>query len=430
MRKIVYGFCALTVAAWLLNLGINPPAMNGRGITHEIFFLNGVLAWGLMAMAIVIAARPAWLEKVTQTPLDKLYKWHKTLGIWAAVLTAWHFFTKTLTAPLLSLMTLEPVPKIVRGELAGWDAFWSWLRGFAVTSSEWVTLLGLVLFVVSFVSYVRYHKWLATHKLFSVIFLVLTIHCIRLMDVADIFTPFGMINIAVTVIGTVYSIELLFRGAGRQKSTLGSIAAIETCGDMSLIAVKPNKNLEIRPGEFAILRTSGHEKHPFSVAGVNDDGTIRFAVKALGDYTSEDVPNLKVGEQVIVEGPWGRFTPDFSKSNQLWLAGGIGIAPFCAWMQEAARSAHGTIRLIWCIKSKEGDPMHVKVVDLAKKAGVKLEIYESAKSRLNVASLFDSTVPDTVALCASDSLASAVSQAYLRAGGRLEQVRKEHFSWR
>ena len=87
MRKIVFGFCALTVATWLLNLGFNPPAMNGRSLTHEVFFLNGVLAWGLMAMAIVIAARPAWLEKVTATPLDELYKWHRTLGIWAAVLT-------------------------------------------------------------------------------------------------------------------------------------------------------------------------------------------------------------------------------------------------------------------------------------------------------------------------------------------------------
>ena len=63
MRKIVFGFCALTVATWLLNLGFNPPAMNGRSLTHEVFFLNGVLAWGLMAMAIVIAARPAWLGK-------------------------------------------------------------------------------------------------------------------------------------------------------------------------------------------------------------------------------------------------------------------------------------------------------------------------------------------------------------------------------
>ena len=54
MRKIIFGFCALTLAAWLLNLGINPSAMNGRGLSHEIFYLIGVLAWGLMAIAIVM----------------------------------------------------------------------------------------------------------------------------------------------------------------------------------------------------------------------------------------------------------------------------------------------------------------------------------------------------------------------------------------
>lgn len=225
MRKIVFGFCALTVATWLLNLGFNPPAMNGRGLTHEVFFLNGVLAWSLMAMAIVIAARPAWLEKVTATPLDELYKWHRTLGIWAAVLTLFHFFTKELMRPVLSLVTLEPVPKIVRGELTGFDAFWS-------------------------------------------------------------------------------------------------------------------------------------------------------------------------------------------------------------WMQDAAKTAHGKIRLVWCIKSKESEPMFANVEKMAERAGIHLEVFESAKKRLNAESLFAGAVSDTVALCAGEGLASAVSRAYVEAGGNADKVRKEHFNWR
>lgn len=28
--------------------------MNSRGLSHEVFYLNGVLAWGLMAIAIVM----------------------------------------------------------------------------------------------------------------------------------------------------------------------------------------------------------------------------------------------------------------------------------------------------------------------------------------------------------------------------------------
>ena len=125
MQHIVWGFTALTTAAWVFGLWVDPdpPAMNGRGISHEVFYWNGVLAWGFMAMAIVIAARPAWLERVTKTPLDALYRWHRTLGFWALGLSVVHWVTKTLMQPILALMTLEPVPKIVRGELAGFDLF-------------------------------------------------------------------------------------------------------------------------------------------------------------------------------------------------------------------------------------------------------------------------------------------------------------------
>ena len=173
MRRIVWGFVAATTAAWLFGLWADPPAMNGRGISHEVFYWNGVLAWGFMAMAIVIAARPAWLERVTKTPLDELYRWHRTLGFWALGLSVVHWVTKTLMQPILSLMTLEPVPKIVRGELAGFDLFWSQLRGFSVESSIWATVLALLLGAMVFMKAVRYSKWLLWHKLFSVLFIAL-----------------------------------------------------------------------------------------------------------------------------------------------------------------------------------------------------------------------------------------------------------------
>lgn len=49
---------------------------------------------------------------------------------------------------------------------------------------------------------------------------------------------------------------------------------------------------------------------------------------------------------------------------------------------------------------------------------------------INAESLFAGAVPDTVALCAGEGLASAVSRAYVEAGGNADRVRKEHFNWR
>ena len=87
MRRITYGFTVLTIVLWLFGLWFMPPAYNGRGWAHELFFVTGVLAWGWMALCLIIAVRPAWLERVTKTPLDSLYVWHRRLGWWALALS-------------------------------------------------------------------------------------------------------------------------------------------------------------------------------------------------------------------------------------------------------------------------------------------------------------------------------------------------------
>ena len=439
MQRIVWAFTALTAAAWLFGLWVDPPALNGRGVTHEVFYWNGVLAWGFMAMAIVIAARPAWLERVTKTPLDELYRWHRTLGFWALGLSVVHWVTKTLMQPILSLMTLDPVPKIVRGELAGFDLFWSQIRPFAVDSSIWATAIALLLGAMVFVKAIRYSKWLLWHKLFSVLFILLSVHSIRLMDPADAFLPLGWINIAVTLVGLRYSAVLLVRGAGREKTVKAAVTDVRVDRDVTLLTVRPEKPLSVRPGEFAFLATDGEEKHPFSVASVRPDGTLLFAVKALGDYTTNTVPTIAAGDVVSVEGPWGAFTPAFLEADgkdgshhEVWVAGGVGIAPFYAWLESAAKrkNAAPCAKLVWCIRDRAAEPLFGRIEWLARKAGVSLHVVESKIARLDAAALFREGLPESLALCAGTGLSNAVIDAYLKAGGKRSAVRREHFDWR
>lgn len=439
MQRIVWAFTALTTVAWLFGLWVDPPALNGRGVTHEVFYWNGVLAWGFMAMAIVIAARPAWLERVTKTPLDELYRWHRTLGFWALGLSVVHWVTKTLMQPILSLMTLDPVPKIVRGELAGFDLFWSQIRPFAVESSIWATVIALLLGAMVFVKAIRYSKWLLWHKLFSVLFIILSVHSIRLMEPADVFLPLGWINIAVTAVGLRYSAVLLVRGAGREKTVKAAVTDVRVDRDVTLLTVRPEKPLSVRPGEFAFLATDGEEKHPFSVASVRPDGTLLFAVKALGDYTTNTVPTIAAGDVVSVEGPWGAFTPAFLEADgkdgshhEVWVAGGVGIAPFYAWLESAAKrkNAAPCAKLVWCIRDRAAEPLFGRIEWLARKAGVSLHVVESKIARLDAAALFREGLPESLALCAGTGLSNAVIDAYLKAGGKRAAVRREHFDWR
>ena len=439
MQRIVWAFTALTTAAWLFGLWADPPAMNGRGISHEVFYWNGVLAWGFMAMAIVIAARPAWLERVTKTPLDELYRWHRTLGFWALGLSVVHWVTKTLMQPILSLMTLEPVPKIVRGELAGFDLFWSQIRPFAVDSSIWATAIALLLGAMVFVKAIRYSKRQLWHKLFSHHNNQHTVHSIRLMDPADAFLPLGWINIAVTLVGLRYSAVLLVRGAGREKTVKAAVTDVRVDRDVTLLTVRPEKPLSVRPGEFAFLATDGEEKHPFSVASIRPDGTLLFAVKALGDFTTDTLPTVRAGDTVTIEGPWGAFTPAFLEADgkdgshhEVWVAGGVGIAPFYAWLESAAKEENAApyAKLVWCIRDRTAEPLFGQVEWLAKKAGVDLRVVESKIARLDASALFREGLPESLALCAGTGLSNAVIDAYLKAGGKRSAVRREHFDWR
>ena len=169
------------------------------------------------------------------------------------------------------------------------------------------------------------------------------------------------------------------------------------------------------------------------------DGTLLFAVKALGDFTKETLPTVRTGESVTIEGPWGAFTPAFlvaeakeEPRHEVWVAGGIGIAPFYAWLESAAKrkNAAPCAKLVWCIRDRATEPLFGQVAWLADKAGIDLEVVESKVSRLDAPALFRERLPESLALCAGAGLSESVIDAYLKAGGKRSAVRREHFEWR
>lgn len=103
-------------------------------------------------------------------------------------------------------------------------------------------------------------------------------------------------------------------------------------GDVVDIELTPKYRLaNFSPGQFfyvAFDALGADAYHPYSVASSNTTTTMRFIVKALGDYTNQlkDVP---VGTTARLKGPYGGFTfNDRKHPKQLWIAGGIGITPF------------------------------------------------------------------------------------------------------
>ena len=93
-----------------------------------------------------------------------------------------------------------------------------------------------------------------------------------------------------------------------------------------------------RAGQFFFWRflTRGfwYTQHPFSISEAPKGGSFRITVKALGDHTAK-FGKLKAGTTVLAEGPFGVFTSDTATRDKvLLIAGGIGITPVRALLEE------------------------------------------------------------------------------------------------
>lgn len=356
IKRLILGLVSITIGTWLLGLWLVPPAYNARSWVHEVYFVNGVLAWVFMAFCLVTAARPAWLERFTKTPLDELYVYHRVLGWWALVLSFVHYFTKPLIQPVISLLSLprpEKIQPLINPDL--WDVFWKALRPIANTSAQWLTWSLLIICLLAVVRAVGYTRWLAIHKVLAVVFLGLTLHCVRLMETSDFMTPFGWWNLLVTAVGTWAALRILFNRAGLEKTVTGKLVATETIGHITRWRIRTSIASTILPGQFVFVIYEG-ERHPFSITSIRKN-EIELVIKHLGDFTTNVVPSIEKGTQINIEGPYGFFSPNFELNSQTWIATGIGIAPFLAWLKHATQHNPNNVTLHWCIKDKTKEPL-------------------------------------------------------------------------
>lgn len=93
-----------------------------------------------------------------------------------------------------------------------------------------------------------------------------------------------------------------------------------------------SKNLRVKTGQYVYIQPSlFSEEHPFSVLNHDDkDGSISIGYKVFGKFT-EKLSTAKVGDKILVDGPYGTFTNEINVNPDkpaVFIAGGIGVTPF------------------------------------------------------------------------------------------------------
>ena len=77
----------------------------------------------------------------------------------------------------------------------------------------------------------------------------------------------------------------------------------------------------------------GWHRHPFTISSAPHEDVVRVTVKALGDYTSRLQELIEPGMPAVIGGPHGRFSHWKGTDRQVWIAGGVGVAPFLSWLR-------------------------------------------------------------------------------------------------
>jgi len=123
---------------------------------------------------------------------------------------------------------------------------------------------------------------------------------------------------------------------------------------------------------------------------------ICFTIKNTGRFTKTTL-NLKAGEEVIVDGPFGIFALKDNGKDSVFIAGGVGITPFFSMIKDNLfKEKKRDILLIYGSKTKEDIPNIFTLAD--KKSSENLFIerwYQLLKPKGRLGAVLPESVFDT-----------------------------------
>ncbi len=344
---------------------------------RAIVLFSGVLALWWMSAGILLAMRPAWLERALGG-LDRLYRLHRNVGIGAGVLVFVHWMSEWGVKNLGKLGLLPPRVRGPKGDH-------SWLFDFAKDVGEWAGYIALALVVVALLRRIPYRAFRLMHMVFALVFVAGAFHGVVMMPRDWWSQPLAWTTAALAALGTIAAVWSLSGRVGRSQKHVARVEAVSVQSDGVVeVVLRPEATWPgHRAGQF-LLVDFGHRlegAHPFTIASAwsVSSGTLTLAIKALGDYTRSLPQRLHAGDRAMIEGPYGRFdfdaaaTPANSRA-QVWVAGGIGVTPFLARLKELRHQglrADG-VDLFYSIRNTAGDAFREELDALCRATGVRL----------------------------------------------------------
>lgn len=424
-QQFFFAFIFLFLMIWATAYWENRTFRHQFHYFKEIGLFFGAAGYLFLSLTFLLSSRLKILEK-TVAPLDQLYHLHHQLGLWGFIFCCIHPF----------IVALKWIPYRL-------DKFFLFIFPFhkrlSVNLGSLSLLLMAILISITILKLLPYDKWKLTHRLMSIVFILATLHIVlarnfNFLTFPDLllFIPMGL-----GLFGIIYKQIISYFMEYPLYEVVKTNIKNDNLIEISLKAKK--QKLCFIPGQYAFFRfKSDHisnESHPFTLCGSPNDSILSILVKARGDFTKSLYQNLQLGDQVYLEGPYGQF--DYTKFDvpQIWIAGGIGIVPFLAWIRLFNESyKKNSITLFYCIHRKADAAFAEEFLQISKKFPFfRFFLFCSEENnRLHIQKILDleGTLKNkAIFMCGPKKLTKSFFKEFLTLGVERDQIHFEDFEF-
>jgi predicted ferric reductase len=292
---------------------------NLNATTTSLGQIFGLVGMTLFSINLILAGRFKFLDKYFHG-LDKVYANHSRIGSIAFSLILFH--------PLFLVV------KYLSISIKDAGLFFVPFLNMPITWGIISLLLMIILICLTFYIKIKYHIWKMSHKFMTVAFFFAILHVFFISSDVSRNNLLNYYILSFAFVGLSVSIYQAFLSKFLSKKFKYRVKGLtELNEDVIEIEMEPlEKKIPFNSGQFAffVFLSEGvtSESHPFSISSSILENNLKITVKNLGDYTGR-LKNLKIGDNVLIEGPYGNFSNNIVQGKkQIWIAGGIGITPF------------------------------------------------------------------------------------------------------
>ncbi len=381
----------------------------------------GVSALGLMGAAALLASR--WpLVETAFGGLDRVYLTHKWMAIFALGFASTHFVFKA-GAPEWQTASIIALPP-----------FWTRL----VRQLSFVALMLIVVLALN--RKIPYHRWRWWHKLSGPLFSLAVLHWLSFRSPIALSSAAGIWLASLSAAGLLGAFyKLLLYPLLSPHAEYRVVRAVPGAAALHLELEPVKHPVSFVPGQFAFIsmKEDGlREPHPFTIAKAPDDsGHVHFVIRALGDYTQKLFDHVTAGMHATVYAPFGRFAREPAK-REIWIAGGVGISPFLAWLTDERDSTLDNVTLFYFFTPGRDFPSTTRIEELAHRRSAEFVPVPDGPTSETFMQRFAAIVRESgasdvkVSFCGPKGLLKHVRQIMREHGVPSANLRFEHFEFR